>query len=267
MSQDTGFIGSIPQIYDEHIGPSMMIPYAEDLARRLSDVRGSLLEIAAGTGIVTIALAKALPHLDIVATDLNQPMLDHAAKKPELAAVKFQQADALNLPFEDESFDAVVCQFGVMFFPDKPAAFREAHRILKPGGRFLLNVWGSATENPIIDATLDGLRKCYPKHASWFLERTPCGYRDEAVIRADLRAGGFGNSHIQPVMLRGRAESAMAVALGLCQGSPEKAELESLDPDNMEAATRAAADAIASRYGNGPFETELRALVVETARN
>jgi trans-aconitate methyltransferase len=117
VQDDAGFAGSIPQLYDEYVGPTLMVPYAGDLAARLSTLQtGRLPETAAGTGIVTTALAVALPGVEIVATDLNEPMLDHAATKPELGRVQFRQADALDLPFDDETFDAVVCQFGVMFF-------------------------------------------------------------------------------------------------------------------------------------------------------
>jgi SAM-dependent methyltransferase len=225
-----------------------------------------LLEVAAGTGIVTAALALALPRAQLIATDLNQPMLDHAATKPELRGVEFRQADALALPFDDQSFDAVVCQFGVMFFPDRVAAFREAYRVLKPGGQFVFNVWDSVAKNPIVAATLMGLSRLYPQHPSWFLERTPCGYRETDIIRADLAAGGFADCRIETVTLRGCAESPMSPAIGFCQGSPMRAELEALDPTGLEAATAAAAAAIAEQFGQGAFETELCALVIETRR-
>ena len=266
-NNDAGFVGSIPELYDRNVGPLMMVPYASDIAYRLSDmVAGRLLEVAAGTGIVTAALARALPRAQLIATDLNQPMLDYAATKPELHGVEFRQADALALPFDDQSFGAVVCQFGVMFFPDRVAAFREAYRVLKPGAQFVFNVWESVARNPIVAATLTGLSRRYPRHASWFLERTPCGYRDPDVIRADLAAAGFADCRIEEVTLRGRATSPMSPAIGFCQGSPMRAELEALDPTGLEAATAAAAAAIAEQFGYGAFETELCALVIETRR-
>ncbi len=264
---DAVFSGSIPLLYDQYIGPAMMAPYADDLVARLSGMHtGMLLETAAGTGIVTDALARMLRDVTIVSTDLNQPMLDYAATKPALSRVQFRQADALQLPFDDQSFDAVVCQFGVMFFPDRPAAFREAHRVLKPGGRFLFNVWESAAENPIVDATVAGLSRRYPDHESWFLERTPCGYRDPDIIRTDLARGGFADCRIETVRLKGRAESASALAIGFCQGSPMRAELEALDPTGLEVATAAATSAIAERFGQNAFDTELCALVIEAIR-
>ena len=137
MSQnDAVFIGSMPEFYDRHLGALFFQPYADDLADRLSNLTsGKLLETAAGTGIVTETLARRLPSsVHIVATDLNQPMLDHAKTKPGAERVTYQQADALALPFPDGGFDVVVCQFGVMFFPDRQQGFREARRVLKPGG-------------------------------------------------------------------------------------------------------------------------------------
>lgn len=142
--EDSKFAGSIPALYDRYLGPLIFEPYAADLAQRLSGLKhGSVLEIAAGTGILTWELARTLPHdVAIVATDLNQPMLDFAsAKRYHPRAITWQQANALDLPFENESFDVVVCQFGVMFFPDKSAAYREILRVLKPGGLFLFSVW------------------------------------------------------------------------------------------------------------------------------
>ena len=146
---DTVFGGSVPQLYDHYLRDLQFQPYAEDMADRLAGMTsGGLLETAAGTGIVTEALAARLPAtVEITATDLNQPMLDHAAGKPGMARVRFQQADALALPFADASFDALVCQFGVMFFPDRVAAFREARRVLRPGGRLLFSAWDSRAEN------------------------------------------------------------------------------------------------------------------------
>jgi SAM-dependent methyltransferase len=265
--EDAVFSGRIPELYDRYIGPALMVPYAGDLAARLSGMQsGVLLETAAGTGIVTEALVRALPRVTIVSTDLNQPMLDHAASKPALSRVQFRQADALHLPFDDRSFDVVVCQFGAMFFPDRPAAFREARRVLKQGGRFLFNVWASTADNPYAAAIVAGLSRRYPDHGSWFLERTPHGYHDPDLIRSDLAAGGFAQCRIETVALKGRVASASALAMGLCQGSPMRAEIEALDPAGLEAATEAAASAITERLGAGEFETDLCALVIDATR-
>ena len=265
---DTVFGGSVPQLYDHYLRDLQFQPYAEDIADRLAGMTsGALLETAAGTGIVTEALAARLPAtVKITATDLNQPMLDHAAGKPGMARVRFQQADALALPFADASFDALVCQFGVMFFPDRVAAFREARRVLRPGGRLLFSAWDRRAENPAKDATIAGLEKRYPAHPSWFLERTPCGYHDPARIRADLAAAGFGECRIDTVTRIGRAPDARAVAVGFCQGTPMRAEIEGLDPGGLEAATDAAMQSIVARFGPGAIEARLQALVVEVEK-
>jgi SAM-dependent methyltransferase len=263
---DTAFTGSIPQLYDRHLGALMFRPYANDLAQRFQSMAtGQLLEIAAGTGIVTAVLASQMPEaVTIVATDLNQAMLNYAAAKAGLDRVRWQQADALELPFETDQFDAVACQFGVMFFRDRVAGFREVRRVLKPAGRFIFNVWDSLSANPVMDAVIAGLARRYPDHPSWFLDRTPCGYRDPAVIRADLDAAGFKNCSIETLILSGHADSPRDPAIGLCQGSPMRGEIEELDPAGLDAATDAAAAALARRFGNGTFDVKMQALVVET---
>jgi ubiquinone/menaquinone biosynthesis C-methylase UbiE len=264
---DAIFTGSIPELYDRLLGPTLFAPYAADLVGRLAGMQsGRLLEIAAGTGIVTAALAAGLPGVEITATDLNQPMLDHAARKPGLGQVQFRQVDAQALPFSDAGFDAVVCQFGVMFFPDRVAAYREARRVLKPDGRYLLNCWNGIADNPPIAAALRGLSRLHPQQASWFMERTPHGHGNAERIRAELAAAGFPECRIETVALRCPAASAEALATGLCQGTPMRAELEALDPDGLPRATAAAAAAIAEEYGAGSFEAPLSALVVETRR-
>jgi SAM-dependent methyltransferase len=265
---DASFTGSIPQLYDHHMGALLFAPYADDLAKRLSDMtRGEILETAAGTGIVTEALAARLsPAVRITATDLNQPMLDHAATKPGVGRVSFEQADAQALPFPDARFDAVVCQFGVMFFPDKVQGFREARRVLKPGGRLIFNVWDRIEAVPVIEAAVAALRRRHPKHPSWFMERTPCGYHDPKAIRADLDAAGFTDCVIETVALAGHAPDARGPAIGMCQGSPLGAEIEAVEPGGLQAATEAVTAMITERFGKGPFESPLRALVVEARK-
>ena len=142
---DKVFSGSIPKLYETYLVPLIFEPYAADLTKRLGAHNTSrVLEISAGTGVVTRALAATLSNsVSIVATDLNQAMLDQAAAVGTARPVEWRQADALALPFADGEFDAVVCQFGVMFFPDKAKAFSEARRVLRPRGQLHFQRVGS----------------------------------------------------------------------------------------------------------------------------
>src|SRR6201996_6756343 len=144
LEADRVFAGSVPENYDRYTVPLIFEPYAADIARRAASLSPSaVLETAAGSGVVTRAWAPRLPRqASYVVTDLNQPMVDYAAsRQPADSRIKWRQADALALPFEDTAFDLVCCQFGAMFFPDRPLAYREAKRVLKPGGHLLFNVW------------------------------------------------------------------------------------------------------------------------------
>src|SRR5215470_8082519 len=265
---DKLFVGSMPALYDRHLGPFIFEPYAQDMAERVARFGPRrLLETAAGTGIVTRALARALPESTaITATDLNQAMVDYAAAQTDARNVTWRQADALALPFPDGSFDAVVCQFGVMFFPDKRAGFREALRVLNPGGRFLFSVWDRIEENEISRVVTDAVAALFPADPPQFLARTPHGYHDVAVIREQLRDAGFARVEIETVAKRGRAPSARDPAIGFCQGSPLRSEIEARDPGRLAEATDAAAAAIAARFGAGPIEGKIQALVITAQR-
>ncbi len=265
---DAAFAGSIPALYERHLGPLLFQPFAEDLAVRLKDITsGSILETAAGTGIATRAIAALLPaQVQIVATDLNQAMLDLAQTKLQAANVTWQQTDAQSLPFEDASFDAVVCQFGVMFFPDKPAAYREALRVLKPGGRLLFNVWDRLDANLVSKIVSDQAIAMFPEDPPRFIERTPFGYFDEDRLRGELQLAGFETIAVEPVDKVSHAPSARDAATGLTQGTPLRGEIEVRAPGRLEEVTEKAAQALAARFGEGSIENRMRALVVTARR-
>jgi SAM-dependent methyltransferase len=262
---DKVFAGSIPEFYETYLVPLIFEPYAADLAARLaSKSLTRVLEIAAGTGVVTRALASALPEaVSIVATDLNQPMLDHASALRTKRPVEWRQADAMKLPFEDATFDAVVCQFGVMFFPDKAKAYSEARRILKPGGTFLFNVWDRIEQNEFADTVTTALRTFFPSNPPRFLARTPHGYYDKNIIERDLATGGFTASpEIMTVTARSRAQSFKIPAIAYCQGTPLRNEIEARDASRLGDATDAAAEAIGERFGRGAVDGKIQAHVV-----
>lgn len=267
---DKVFAGSIPKVYDTYLVPLIFEPYAVDVVDRLrSRNLTRVLEIAAGTGVVTRALASTLDdRVSIVATDLNPAMLAQASAVGTKRNVEWRQADAMELPFPDGSFDAVVCQFGVMFVPDKPGAFSEALRVLKPGGVFVFNVWDRLEENEFADAVTTALASVFPGDPPRFLARTPHGYHDRATIARDLAKGGFTRqAQITTLAERSRAESALVPAIAYCQGTPLRNEIEARDVARLEHATRRAAAEIARRFGGeGAVDGRIQAHVVTIER-
>lgn len=266
---DKVFAGPIPDIYDRLMVPLIFEPYARDLAGRVAGLKPrNILEIAAGTGVLTRAMASRLDaETQIVASDLNQPMLELAkSRQGEDGRIVWQQADALALPFEPQMFDVVACQFGVMFFPDKVQGYKEAHRVLKPGGHYLFNVWDKLATNDFSQAVTTALEGLFPDDPPRFLARTPYGYWDLEVIRDELAAAGFRSIAIETVDQTSRANSARDVATAFCQGTPLRNEIEARSPSGLEAATERAAEALAQQFGNGVIEGGIRAHVVTAVR-
>jgi SAM-dependent methyltransferase len=264
-----GFTGSIPQLYDAYLVPMIFEPYARDLAERVVDAGAArVLELAAGTGAVTRAMASALPaDTTIVATDLNQAMLDHAARLPLPRRVEWRQADAMKLPFADASFDAVVCQFGAMFFPDRALAYAEARRVLARGGTLLFNVWDRIETNEFTDCVQRGVEAVFPVDTPRFLPDVPHGYFDHARIAADLARAGFPQAPLITVVAkRSRAPSPRHPAIGFCQGSPLRNQIEARDGARLAEVVEAATAAVAKRFGEGAIEAGIKAHVVQIAR-
>lgn len=233
--QELRFSGSVPAKYDRLMVPLIFRPYAEELARRASAFKpGRILETAAGTGAVTQALHEALPDVEIVATDLNQPMLDMAAERVESDRVVFMQADAQDLPFADGAFDLVVCQFGSMFFPDKVRGHAEARRVLARGGHYMLAIWDRIDRNDLTNAAQKVLIDSFPDDPPLFMTEGPFGYSDTHRIEQDLHDAGFDTVDIETVELRSRSPSAHDAATALCYGTPMGTELNEREPGSLE---------------------------------
>lgn len=262
------FTGDIPRFYDQHLGPIIFEPYAADLAKRAAAIKPTnVLEIASGTGVSTVALRQALPPATrIVATDLNPAMLEIAKKKLASAVnVEFQQADAQALPFPDAAFDLIAVQFGVMFFPDRPAAYAEARRVLKQGGTMIFNVWGEMSANPFAEiANADAIRFFPDNPPKFYL--TPFGYADPARVRADLRAGGFSDVHVDVVRIEQDVGDWRHFAKGLIYGNPMIVDIQasSVNPEDMVAAI---ADELEKRFGKAPAKTPLEAIVYSVQKS
>lgn len=258
-NDDSKFVGSIPKIYDTYLVPLIFQTYASDLAERImANHPGKILETAAGSGVVSCALAPRLgPDTSYVVTDLNQAMIDHAEKQ--------LPADALELPFEDNSFDVVACQFGVMFFPDKARGYSEARKVLKDGGKFVFNVWDSLKTNEFADEVTKAAGKIFPDDPPLFMARTPHGYHDEDIIRNELMQVGFSNVTFETIQETSTAPSSRDVAIAFCQGTPLRNEIETRDASLLPHVTDAAERAIANRFGSGAVLAKIQGIVVEAS--
>jgi ubiquinone/menaquinone biosynthesis C-methylase UbiE len=271
-TQDNVFAEAITQLYDSILGPFMFEPFALEMAARVAGTGGDVLEVAAGTGIVTRALDRALaPDARITATDLNPPMLQVAAARLSSPRVSWRPADALDLPFADESFDTVVCQFGVMFYPDQTAGHAQAARVLRPGGRYLFSVWGDLASNPVAETVTQAVADAYPQAPPQFIARTPHGHYDANAHRDRLAEAGLRDIAVETVTLEAGRLTADELAIGFCQGTPLRGEIEAQGgqdagvPD-LRAATAAVAGALRARFGDGPVESTIRALMVTARR-
>ena len=263
-NKDQVFAGSIPAIYQTVLVPLIFEYYAGDLARRLAGRPVTrLLEIAAGTGVVTRALSQSLPAgAAIVATDLNAAMIEEARRAGTARPVEWRVADAMRLPFEDHSFDCVVCQFGAMFFPDKVTAFAEARRVLRPGGVLIFSVWDRIADNLFGETVTAALGERYPDDPPLFLVRAPHGYHDHDLIARDVIAAGFSAVDIETVATLSQGASARIVATAYCHGTPLRGEIEARDPAGLEAATDDVCAALARRFGPGVIQGRMQAIVI-----
>lgn len=264
MAGDTTWLDSMPEVYDRCLGPALFAPYARHLAARAAAIAPrTVLELAAGTGIVTAELVRALPEAAITASDLNPAMVAWASQRVEGAT--WQVADAQRLDFPDGLFDLVVCQFGAMFFPDRAAAFAEAARVLRPGGTLLFTTWDTAESSAFPAALLDAVRAVCPDDPPEFIGRIPHGYHDPQAVRRDVESAGLAVHTLEHTSLPGTAPSAAVLAEGYCLGSPLRFELEARgDLGQLHAAVAAR---MTESLGGGPVAADLTALLVRATRS
>lgn len=261
-ADDTAFVGSVPAVYEELLVPMIFAEPAQRLAATIAATRPkTILETAAGTGVLTRALVKQTTSSRITATDLNDPMLQEAAKLCKSKRVTWQVADALDLGFPDDSFDVVACQFGVMFFPDRPKGYAEALRVLRPAGTFVFNAWDRVEANPAWHAVTDALIGATPEEPLDLFRRVPYGYHDPAIIRADLQEAGYDDIDLQTMSAVSHSTVEDA-ARALCQGTPMMAAIEAHSSMTVDAATAIAAKALRDEFGDGPFDAPISWLQV-----
>lgn len=261
MSGETDhlWVGSMPEAYERWLVPTVFRPFAADLARRVTArAPRRVLELAAGTGVLTRELVAAT-SAEVTATDLNDAMVGLGREKEPGAT--WRRADAMQLPCGDGEFDVIACQFGVMFFPDKPAAFAEARRVLTPDGTLVVNTWGSLDTHDFQAALVAALNRVFPDDPPTFMVSVPHGYADPDAIVTDLTTGGFRRVNVESLSLVGQAASAADVAAGYCMGTPLRAEIEARG--DLKAVTTAVANEMTARLGAGPVTGTMTAHIVE----
>lgn len=264
------FSGSVPRAYHACLGPLLFDAYAKDLAARFTALAPKrVLETACGTGIVTKELARALPHAAITATDLSAPMIEVAKEyvtaSAAPAAITFQATDACSLPFADASFDAIACQYGVMFYPDKVKGMQEARRVLAKGGRYIFNVWDALAHNPIPRVVQETFERLFLANPPKFIPTMPFGWSDRAEIERVTRAGGFANVTIQTLAFPSVSPSAADAAKGWVEGTPNAAALAERGVTTPEAIAKvrdAVREALAKNFGESPCRSTMQAVVV-----
>jgi SAM-dependent methyltransferase len=260
-NNSASFIGDIPSHYDAGLGPNIFFDYADMIAKRSGEkTASSVVELAAGTGIVSRRLRDTLsPETRLVVTDLNAPMLDIAKSKfSDNDKVEFRVANAMNLPFEDSEFDLIVCQFGVMFFPDKPDSYREAARVLRSGGHYIFNVWGPMSRNPFSQMAHDVAAKFFPENPPGFY-KVPFHYGDPVDVRKDLAAAGWHEVEHETIQVRKTIENPEAFANALVYGNPLIDEISERGGVEPEAVVAAMLDGLHSTFGPGPLAMPLEA--------
>jgi SAM-dependent methyltransferase len=258
------FSGSIPEVYERELGPLLFIPYAEDLGARVAALDPTtVLETACGTGISTRALLRHLPaRARLVATDLQQAMIDVARRESaDDPRVEWRTADMVALPFDDGRFDVVATQFGMMFPPDRPAAFAEAHRVIRAGGAFVFNVWDSFDANPVAAVAERVIVELFPKDPPRFYH-TPWGFHDRGELAAITKGAGFRDPSIDVVRFDVERPNARTAARALVEGTPIYTQIVERGTVPVDRIVDTMERAFACEFGDAPLRTHIQALVI-----
>ena len=260
------FSGSIPEKYDRYLGPYIFEPYAIYITERIKNSPGKVLEIACGTGRVTMHIAKKIGrHAKLIATDINPDMLEIAKQRVDAKNVQWQVADAQQLSFDDNSFDCIVCQFGYMFLPDKQKGFNEAWRVLKPGGQFLFNTWDKVENNITAYISRQIITEFFKDNPPEFY-KIPFSMYDPEEMRTYLGNAGFKKMRIERITLPGESSSAIDIANGFVEGNPIITEIQKQDASQVESIKQKVAETIRKKFGDHPVRSELNAWVCEAEK-
>lgn len=251
------------QSYERWLVPTVFGPFAIDMAERVAESDPQrVLEVAAGSGVLTRSLCAAMPSTEIVATDLNQAMVDVGSTLAP--AAKWEQADAMSLPFEDGRFDSVACQFGLMFFPDRVAGLREMARVVAAHGTVVFSVWDSIARHDFASALQAGLERAFPDDPPMFVVSMPHGYADVSVIESDIAMAGLHQVTCETLTLEGHAASAADLAAGFCLGTPLRADIETRG--ELSVALETVTSEMETRLGVGPVSGRMSAHIIRVER-
>lgn len=265
MDSVVSFAGSIPANYEKYLGPFLFEPYAVDLASQLQDKKyPAILELACGTGRVTAHLAKSVQHDEITATDLNPDMIEEAKRIVKSESIKWMVADALELPFDDNSFDTVVCQFGIMFFPDKLKGLQEAYRVLKPGGRLIFNTWDDVKNIPAIHEGRKIIESYFDDDPPIFYN-IPFSMHNEKELTTLMNDAGFKNAKTTLVIKDGTSD-AESLSIGMVEGNPILLAITEKDPKLVKPIEEHIRKMLAEKFGDNPLKSPLQAWVCEAVK-
>jgi ubiquinone/menaquinone biosynthesis C-methylase UbiE len=259
QQSDRVWVDSMATAYDAWLVPTVFRPFARDLVARAEPRLRSarrVLDLAAGTGVLTSQLISATGG-DVVAADLNDAMVE--VGRHNVPGATWRQADAAALPFDNDEFDVVACQFGVMFLPDKPACFAEVRRVLAPNGVFVFNVWATVEQHAFAAAVVAALGALFPEDAPRFLAAVPHGYCATATIESDVCAGGFDSVDVENVVITGKGDAG-DVAAGFCLGTPVRGEIQARG--DLAATVSAVRAEAVRRLGPGVVGGDMAALVI-----
>jgi SAM-dependent methyltransferase len=257
--------GTFPQNYEDNL-KFIFGPYADDLANRVDLPSGNILELACGTGQVTQRLAAKLNRdVNIWATDLSPDMMAVAQQKVNAQNISWAQVDMCAIPYSEAYFDVVVCQFGLMFAPDKLKALQEIYRVLNKGGRLIFNTWGLLANNKvfqIFNETLVNLMNFDLAGA----EQGPFSLQDEQAVRRLLSSAGFSDVRLASVSKTGESPTAAQAAKGFFQGSQLAASLKEKNPALGDQIQAMAANEFMRQLADHPMRTPLQAWVFEAGK-
>ena len=262
MEKTAAFAGTIPANYEKYLGPFLFEPYALDLVSRLQDKKyNDILEIACGTGRVTKHLASSVKHNTLTATDLNPDMISIAKEKVSDTSIKWMPADAMELPFADNSFDLIVIQFGVMFFPDKQKGINEAYRVLKSGGKLIFNTWDRTENVPAIYEGRNVIESYFEGDPPKFYS-VPFSMYDEKELRELPTNAGFKEVEVSLIKKEGHAPSSADLAIGIVEGNPIYLAITERDPSLVNKIKDHVSKVLTEKYGSS-VRVPLLAWVVE----